>query len=85
MFILSGIERRYGTSIALRIDRWEARSGERWLLAGPSGSGKSTALALLTRLLRPTAGTIVVAGNDDPRGVFYTLTDGVLERAAPAH
>ena len=64
MFTLSGIERRYGASIALRIDRWEARSGERWLLAGPSGSGKSTALALLTGLLRPTAGTIVVAGQD---------------------
>ncbi len=48
----------------MRIDRWETRAGERWLLAGPSGSGKSTALALLTGLLRPTAGTIVVAGQD---------------------
>ena len=33
---------------------------------------------------------IVVSGqfsvrSDDPRGVFYTLTDGVPERAAPAH
>jgi ABC-type lipoprotein export system ATPase subunit len=64
MFVLSGIERRYGASMALRIDRWEARAGERWLLAGPSGSGKSTALALLTGLLRPTAGTILVAGQD---------------------
>ena len=64
MFVLSGIERRYGATVVLRIDRWEAQAGERWLLAGPSGSGKSTALALLTGLLRPTAGTIHVAGQD---------------------
>jgi ABC-type lipoprotein export system ATPase subunit len=64
MFVLSGIERRYGASVAVRIDRWEARQGDRWLLAGPSGSGKSTALALLTGLLRPSAGTILVAGQD---------------------
>jgi ABC-type lipoprotein export system ATPase subunit len=64
MFVLEGIERRYGATLALRIDRWEARAGERWLIAGPSGSGKSTALALLTGLLRPTAGTIVVSGQN---------------------
>jgi putative ABC transport system ATP-binding protein len=64
MFVLEGIERRYGDTVALRIDRWEAHAGERWLIAGPSGSGKSTALALLTGLLRPTAGTIVVSGQN---------------------
>src|SRR5438552_2086820 len=64
MFVLSGIERRYGASVAVRIERWEARQGDRWLLAGPSGSGKSTALALLTGLLRPTAGKVIVAGRD---------------------
>ena len=64
MLVLEGIERRYGATLALRIDHWEARAGERWLIAGPSGSGKSTALALLTGLLRPTSGTIVVSGQD---------------------
>src|SRR5947207_11310009 len=64
MFVLEGIERRYGATLALRIDHWEAGTGERWLIAGPSGSGKSTALALLTGLLRPTSGTIVVSGQN---------------------
>jgi putative ABC transport system ATP-binding protein len=61
MFLLSNVEHRYGDHVALRIDRWEARAGDHWLLPGPSGSGKSTALALLTGLLRPAAGSIVVA------------------------
>jgi len=64
MFLLKDIERRYGATLALCIERWEARAGERWLIAGPSGSGKSTALALLTGLLRPTSGTIVVSGQN---------------------
>ena len=64
MFVLEGIERRYGATLALRIDHWEAGTAERWLIAGPSGSGKSTALALLTGLLRPTSGTIVVSGQN---------------------
>ena len=75
MFQMERIERRYDTTLAVRIDRWEARAGECWLIAGPSGSGKSTALALLTGLLRPTSGTIVVAGQN-----LGTLEGSALDR-----
>jgi NitT/TauT family transport system ATP-binding protein len=37
--------------------------GESWAIIGPSGCGKTTLLYLLAGLLRPTAGTIVIAGN----------------------
>jgi ATP-binding cassette subfamily C protein CydD len=37
--------------------------GDRIVLTGPSGAGKSTLLALLLRFIRPSAGTIEVAGD----------------------
>ena len=50
--------------VALRnVDLYVA-SGEMVGIVGPSGSGKSTLLSLLAGLFRPTAGTVVVAGND---------------------
>lgn len=44
------------------------------LLKGPSGSGKSTWLALAAGLLRPSAGQIVVAGQD-LRALQHLATD----------
>ena len=46
--------------------------GEIFALLGPNGAGKTTLISILTTLLRPDAGTVVVAGHDvraDPRGV----------------
>jgi putative ABC transport system ATP-binding protein len=64
MFELRGIEHRYGTARALSVPAWSARAGEQWLLAGPSGSGKTTLLHILAGLTTPTAGRVIVAGQD---------------------
>ncbi len=42
----------------------DLQSGEITSIMGPSGSGKTTLLKLLTGLLRPTSGQIVVDGTD---------------------
>jgi len=38
--------------------------GQTVVLFGPSGSGKTTLLLMIAALLRPTAGTVVIAGRD---------------------
>jgi ABC-type lipoprotein export system ATPase subunit len=53
-----------GPIVALRNLEFVARAGEMLALLGPSGSGKSTLLAVLSGLLKPTAGQAIVAGHD---------------------
>lgn len=64
MFELTGIEHRYGATRVLAVASWRAQGGEQWLLCGPSGSGKSTLLHILAGLTTPSAGRVVVAGQD---------------------
>jgi osmoprotectant transport system ATP-binding protein len=49
---------------ALRSISFEIADGEFVALIGPSGSGKSTALALLNRLIEPSAGIIEIEGQE---------------------
>lgn len=39
---------------------WQAQRGDAWAVLGPSGCGKSTLLSLLSGLLQPTAGQVLV-------------------------
>jgi NitT/TauT family transport system ATP-binding protein len=41
---------------------WHIERGEAWSVIGPSGCGKTTLLYLLSGLLRPTAGEILIDG-----------------------
>jgi putative ABC transport system ATP-binding protein len=61
VFSLRGVRHRYGAREVLRLERFEAAQGEKWLVLGPSGSGKSTLLHILAGLLRPTEGSVEVA------------------------
>ncbi len=64
----------------------EVRRGERLVLLGRSGCGKTTTLRLINRLLVPSAGEVLVAGESTiardainlRRGIGYVIQDGGL-------
>ncbi|AZM60447.1 MULTISPECIES: glycine betaine/L-proline ABC transporter ATP-binding protein [unclassified Streptomyces] len=55
---------RTGCTAAVRDVGFDVRKGEVFVVMGLSGSGKSTLVRCLTRLIEPTAGTIVIDGED---------------------
>jgi len=65
---ISGVSKRYTTAAeevhALRESSWEVRTGDAVAIMGPSGCGKTTLLNLLGGVDRPTAGSILVDGQD---------------------
>jgi putative ABC transport system ATP-binding protein len=63
--LLDGAAYAYGRGpVVLRITGLRIERGEKVFIFGPSGSGKTTLLGLLAGVLRPTAGTVRVLGND---------------------
>src|SRR5262245_54016203 len=59
-----GLSRRYGAVRALDGVDLVLQPRDVFLLLGPNGAGKSTLLRALAGLLRPTSGTIRIAGRE---------------------
>ena len=69
---LQGLEKSYGSVIALRKLTLGIPQGSLFGLLGPNGSGKSTTLRILCTLLEPDSGTVTVAGENalsNPRSI----------------
>jgi ABC-2 type transport system ATP-binding protein len=62
-----GLTKRYGRLTALDQLDLDVPRGAVYGIIGPNGAGKSTMFAILATLLRPTAGTALVCGNDPTR------------------
>lgn len=60
----AGLTKKYGTLTAVNAVELEIAAGEIFAFLGPNGAGKTTTVKLLTGLLRPTAGSAVIAGFD---------------------
>ena len=76
---LSGIQKQFGSVVALDGVDLTVEEGEIYGFLGPNGAGKSTAINLLLDFIRPTAGTARVFGvdcQDDPLSVRQRI--GVL-------
>jgi ABC-2 type transport system ATP-binding protein len=61
---LRGLRRTYGEVVALDQLDLEVARGECVALIGHNGSGKTTTLRLVAGFLEPTAGEVIVAGDD---------------------
>ncbi len=64
MIQLEGVTKRYGSFVALHPLDLHVRRGELFGFLGPNGAGKTTTIRMVTGVLRPTAGSVRVAGKD---------------------
>src|SRR3954467_805618 len=58
------LKTKTGCVVGVRDVSFEVAPGEVFVVMGLSGSGKSTLVRLLTRLIEPTAGEVVIDGHD---------------------
>ena len=82
-----GVEKRYGSLVAVADLSFEADAGEILGVLGPNGAGKTTAIRVLTTILAPTRGTFAVAGIPHTRAAEIRRRIGVLPESAgyPEH
>ncbi|WP_434317128.1 ABC transporter ATP-binding protein [Leifsonia sp. P73] len=59
-----GLSKRYGSIVAVDGVSLDVREGSFYGIVGPNGAGKTTTLSMITGLLRPDEGRIVVHGVD---------------------
>ncbi|WP_226007142.1 ABC transporter ATP-binding protein [Natrinema salinisoli] len=75
---LSGLEKRYGDTLAVEDVSVTIDDGELLCLLGPSGSGKSTTLRMLAGLETPTDGTIHIGDEDVTDRPAYERTTATV-------
>ena len=83
MIVLDGVSKTYGPGQRCVVDNvsLHVKAGEMLVLLGGSGSGKTTTLKMINRLIEPSAGRIMIDGQDvlslDPvvlrRGIGYVF------------
>lgn len=66
--VMLGITRRYGRRDAVRDVDLTLRAGETVGLVGHNGAGKSTLIKIMLGLVRPSAGSVEVLGEDPTAG-----------------
>ncbi|MEY9854190.1 ABC-2 type transport system ATP-binding protein [Leifsonia sp. EB41] len=59
-----GLSKRYGSIVAVDGVSLDVREGSFYGIVGPNGAGKTTTLSMITGLLRPDEGRVVVHGVD---------------------
>src|ERR1700756_3149336 len=61
---LEAVQKRFGDFTAVRSSSFTVRDGEFFVILGPSGCGKTTTLRMIAGLELPSAGRILLDGQD---------------------
>lgn len=61
---LKGLHKQFGELRVIQDMNLDVRKGERHALIGPNGAGKSTVFSLISGLLPPTSGQIILKGEE---------------------
>ncbi len=64
MIEVKNVTKKYGSTIAVDNISFDVKDGEVVGFLGPNGAGKSTTMNMITGFIEPTAGQIIVNGND---------------------
>ena len=67
---VNNLTKYYGDQLAVDHIAFEVRQGEVFGFLGPNGAGKTTTQRMLTTLLQPTEGRIVINGHDLARDAY---------------
>ena len=86
-----GLDKKIKTIQAVSEVSFTCQPGRIFTLLGPNGAGKTTALRMISTMLKPSSGTIKVAGFDtikEPERVrkkigFLTGSTGLYARLTP--
>lgn len=75
MIALNSISHNYENGHRIGFRDWQVDDGSQWLLLGASGSGKTTLLHILTGILKPLQGSVVINGTS-----IYDLSSKHLDQ-----
>ena len=84
MIRLNQLTKRYGRFTAVDGIDLEIPSGELFGFLGPNGAGKTTTLRMIAGILRPTCGTVEVAGIDINRRPLVAKAGSVSFPTGPS-
>lgn len=76
MIRIIDLAKRFGNLMAVDGINLEVRQGEIFGFLGPNGAGKTTTIKIMTGILKPTRGRIIIDGKDiqkDPLGVKQVI------------
>lgn len=60
MIQIRGLQKRFAEKTAVREVSFSIKDGEIFALLGPNGAGKTTTMRMLSTLLKPTAGSVLI-------------------------